>query len=159
MLLQTVGELDEDDANVVDHRQQHLADVLRLSLFLAGKLNLVDLGDALDDVGNLLAELALQILAGDGRVFHRVVQQAGGDGGGVHLHLGEHGGDFQGMDEVGFARGAGLARVVALGEFVRLADQLKIVARPVLLHHLQQGAEAVDQREIGLILLARRRHA
>ena len=32
-VMETVGELDEDDANVIHHRQQHLAEVLGLPLF------------------------------------------------------------------------------------------------------------------------------
>jgi hypothetical protein len=34
MLCQAIGELDEDDADVIDHRQQHLAEVLGLPLSL-----------------------------------------------------------------------------------------------------------------------------
>ena len=34
-VVQTVGEFDEDDANIVDHRQQHLAHVFGLLLFRA----------------------------------------------------------------------------------------------------------------------------
>ena len=40
-----------------DHGQQHLADVLRLAVFAVGELDFVDLGDALDDVRDLLAEM------------------------------------------------------------------------------------------------------
>ncbi len=32
-VVETIGELDQDDADVVDHREQHLAEVLRLPLF------------------------------------------------------------------------------------------------------------------------------
>ena len=55
-VVQAVGELDDDDANVGDHGEQHLADVLGLVVFAVGELDLVELGDAFDDVRDLLAE-------------------------------------------------------------------------------------------------------
>ncbi len=55
-VVQAVGELDDDDADVGDHGQQHLADVFGLVVFAVGELDLVELGDAFDDVGDLLAE-------------------------------------------------------------------------------------------------------
>ncbi len=64
----------------VDHGQQHLAHVFGLAVFAVGELDLVDLGDAFDDVGDLIAEAGFNFLVGGGRVFDRVVQQAGGDG-------------------------------------------------------------------------------
>src|SRR5215472_6382838 len=45
-----IGELDEDDADVVHHREQHLAEVLRLPLFGRRKRNRADLRDAFDDM-------------------------------------------------------------------------------------------------------------
>jgi len=48
--------------------------------FAIGELDLVDIGDALDDVGHLVAEAGGNLLIGGGRVLNRVVQQAGGDG-------------------------------------------------------------------------------
>ena len=38
-VVQAVGELDQDDADVVDHRQQHLAEVLRLPLLARRELD------------------------------------------------------------------------------------------------------------------------
>ena len=55
-VVQAVGQLDEDHAHVRHHGQQHLADVLGLAVFAVGELDLVDLGDAFDDVRHLLAE-------------------------------------------------------------------------------------------------------
>ena len=80
-VVQAIGELDKDDAHVGDHGQQHFAYVLSLAVFAIGELDFVDLGDALDDVGDLLAEAGFNFLVGGGGIFYGVVQQAGGDGG------------------------------------------------------------------------------
>ncbi len=60
--------------------------------------------------------------AGDGGVFNGVVKQAGGDGGGVELHLGEDFRDFQRMDDVGLAGSAQLALVIVDAELPRLLN-------------------------------------
>ena len=66
-VVQPVGQLDQHHAHVGHHGQQHLAHVLRLAVLAVGKLDLVDLGHALDDVRHLVAELVRNLLAG-GRV-------------------------------------------------------------------------------------------
>jgi hypothetical protein len=104
-VVQPVGQLDEHHAHVRDHGQQHLAHVFSLAVFAIGKLDLVDLGDALDDVGHLVAEAGGNLLVGGGRVLDRVVQQAGGDGRRVHLHLRQHLGHLERMDDVRLAGG------------------------------------------------------
>ena len=131
-VVQAVGELDDDDADVGDHGEKHLADVLGLMVFAVGELDLVELGDAFDDVGDLLAEAA-----GDLRgavtlgVFDGVVQQAGGDGGGVHAELSKDLRDFQWMDDVGLAGGALLAFVLDEAEGPGPADEVEIVGGAV----------------------------
>ena len=52
-VVQAVGELDEHNADVRNHGEQHLADVLCLMIFTVRKLDPVELGDTLDDVGDL----------------------------------------------------------------------------------------------------------
>ena len=113
-VVQTVGQLDEHHADVVHHGQHHLAHVFRLRFFGRGEVDLADLGDAFDDVGDLLAELGFDLVDGDRRVFDGVVQQPGGDGRGVEPHLGQQNRDLQRMREVGLARLAELSFVMLL---------------------------------------------
>ena len=55
-VVRAVGELDEDDAQVAHHRQQHLAEALGLRLLAALEADLIELGDAIDDLGDVVAE-------------------------------------------------------------------------------------------------------
>jgi len=55
-VVQAVSEFDEDDADVVHHRQHHLAKVLGLGFFGGREIDFADLRHAFDNVGNLLAE-------------------------------------------------------------------------------------------------------
>ncbi len=157
-VVQAVGELDEDDADVVDHGEHHFAEVLGLRFFSGREINLADLGDALDDVGNLFAEFLADFNGGDRGVFDRVVEQAGGDGNGIHFHVGENVADFERMHQVGLARGPGLSRVVLLGEFVGSLDQVEVVVGTVLAQLPHQLAEAGHREHVGRNLLTQRRH-
>ena len=140
-VVQAVGQLDDDHANVGHHGKKHLADVLGLVVFTVGELDLVELGDAFDDVRHLLAKALGDLGRGDIGVFDRIVQQAGGDGGRVHLQLSEHLADLKRMNHVGLARGALLALVLLQAEGPGLADDLEVVAGPVLVHRIEQSLE------------------
>jgi len=55
-VVKPVGELDQDDAHVARHGEQHLAEVLGLRVLGALELDAVELGDAVDQLGDRLAE-------------------------------------------------------------------------------------------------------
>jgi len=111
-VVQAVCKLDHDDANVVHHRQHHLAQVLGLLLFARSEINLADLRNTFDDVRDLLAEFHADIGDGDRRVLDGVMQQAGSDRNRVHAHFGQDAGHLQRMHKVRLARGAALAGMV-----------------------------------------------
>ena len=90
-----------------------------------------DLGDALDDVGDVGAEELLDALDRRQRVFDDVVEEAGRDGHGVELHVGQEVGDGERVDEVWFAGVADLSPVLEGREDVGLPQQLDVGVRAV----------------------------
>ena len=82
-VVRAVGELDEDDPQVLRHREQHLAEALGLRLRGAVELQVVDLADAVDQQRDVVAEPLLDLRQGARSVFYDVVQQRGLDGPGV----------------------------------------------------------------------------
>ena len=76
-VVEPVRELDQDDADVIHHRQQHLPEVFSLTLFARGKRNRPDFRDALDHVRDLGAEELGDTLRRRQRVLDHVVEQAG----------------------------------------------------------------------------------
>ena len=149
-VVQAVGQLDEHHAHVGHHGQQHLAHVFGLAVFAVGELDLVDLGDAFDDVRHLVAKFGVDVLAGSGRVFDGVVQQAGGDGGRVQLHLGQNFRNFKGMNDVRLAGGAHLPGMVLDAKFPGFANEADVFAGAVGLNLAEQGFEAlVDGSLVG----------
>ncbi len=68
-VVQAIGEFDEHHADVIDHGEHHLAQVFGLRFFARGEIDLADLGDAFDDVRDLLAEFFADVDDGDRGVF------------------------------------------------------------------------------------------
>ena len=79
-VVQSVTELDEDDADVGRHGDDHLAVVLGLLFLLGIEVHLGQLGDAVHEHGDLGAELLLDPLERRARVLHDVVHEGRGDG-------------------------------------------------------------------------------
>ena len=102
-VVQPVGELDQQDADVAAHRQHELAEVLRLLGAVGLQFQPGQLGDAIDQAGDFLAEPRLDLRQLDRRVLDHVVQQAGGDRGGVEPVAGQDVGDRDRMAEIGIA--------------------------------------------------------
>ena len=74
-VVEAVGELDEQHADVAGHRDDHLANVLGLLLLAGVELETVELRESVDDTRHLGAELLLDVVERDLGVFDGVVQQ------------------------------------------------------------------------------------
>ena len=131
-VVQPVGELDQDDADVLRHREQHLAEALGLRVLARVELDLVELGDAVDHVGDRLAERRLDLRLGDRGVLHHVVEEGGGEPLRVQAPLRQDARDRERMRDVGLA---GLAELAAMGrvrEFERALDERDVRRRQVI---------------------------
>jgi hypothetical protein len=120
-VVEAIGELHEEHTDVAGHRHDHLADVLGLGQLTAAELELVELGEPVDDPRDLVAELPLDVAEADRGVLDRVVEEGGGQGGGVQTEVGEDRGDGDGVLDVGVTR-------LADGALVRLGRHLVGVA-------------------------------
>ena len=78
-VVQPVGELDQQHAHVVGDREQQLAEVLRLLGLLGDEVELLELGQALDQRADVVAEQLVDLGARRLGVLDRVVQQRGRD--------------------------------------------------------------------------------
>ena len=104
--------------------------------------NGADLGDALDDVGDFGAEQLGDALGRGQRVLDDVVEQAGGDGHHVQLHVGEEVGDLERVDQVGLAGMAHLPLVLERREDVGPPQQLEVGLGAVAPHFLEERLES-----------------
>ncbi len=144
--MQPVRQLHDDDADIVHHREQHLADAFGLPLLARVEMQLAQLGHAVHAARDFFAELLADLIQAEGGVLHRVVQQAGFQAHQVHLHVGQDQRDLERMNHVGLAGLAQLAFVRVGRDPIGFFELRQIVLRtqhPDLL--LELGVELLDQ--------------
>ena len=143
-VVQPVGELDEQDAQVLRHRHQELAEVLRLLVRGRGELEVGELGHPVDQLGDLLAEAERDLGVGRERVLDGVVQERGDDRRVVELLLGEQDRHRDRMGEVGLAVLAELPLVHLPRVVVGGLDQAAVGVRVVGADEPGQGLDRND---------------
>ena len=124
-IVQAVGNLDEDDTDVVAHGQQQLFEILGLRRGTVAEDAAGDFGQSVHNLGNLVAEDVFDVLYGIVRILHHVVQQGGADGGRAQSDFIAHNfchGD--GVHDVWLARTSLDALVGVVGKVERLGDNL-----------------------------------
>ena len=131
-VVHSIGQLDEQDADVLGHRDQHLSKVLRLTLARGGEFDLGDLGEPFDDERHLFTEQPFDLFDGRERILDRIVQESGGDRDIVHPHLDEDARHLQRVNQVGLARETLLTFVDLGGEDVGSLQQREVTRRVVL---------------------------
>ena len=142
MLWSRSASLIEDDADVRGHRDDHLAVVLGLALVAALEGDAGELGHAVDERRDLLAELGAHLVERRAGVLHRVVQQRRAQRLGVEPHAGADLGHADRVDDEVLAGAPALVRVVLAGEHERA---LHAFARRICLGGV--GGVLLDHRE------------
>ena len=62
-VVQAVCQLDEHDADILGHGQDHLAEGFCLGFLPVGKIQFVQLGSAVDETGNFILKIVIHLLA------------------------------------------------------------------------------------------------
>ena len=138
-VVQPVGELDDEDPDVAGHRDDHLAHGLGLRGLAVG--DLVELGDAVDEHRDLVAEVAPQLVEAVCRVLDGVVQQRRRERRRRHAELGEDRRHGERVRDVRVAALAHLALVRMLGDGIRPLDDRQVGLRVVLADGRHEGLE------------------
>ena len=76
-VVESVGNLDEHHTDILAHGQQQLAEVFGLQRCLVAENAARNLGQAADKLGNLGAELLLDVLNGVVGIFNHIVEKCG----------------------------------------------------------------------------------
>ena len=140
-VVQPIGELDEDDAQIAHHREQHLAERFGLRFLAALELDLVELGYRIDDLSDAVTETRGDLVLRDGRIFDDVVQDRGDDGVGVDAQIGKDLSRCHRVGDVGLTRFALLAAVGLGAEFGGKTDSIDLFGGQVRACGAQQLLE------------------
>ena len=125
-IVQPVGNFDEDDADVLRHGHEHLAQILHLLLFHRRILHTRQLCDALDQICNRLAEHARDLLKACVGVLQAVVQQRRRDRVGVEADLSHDLRYGKRMDDIRLSGFSELVFMLFIGVFICPLDNLQI---------------------------------
>lgn len=128
-VVEPVGEFDGHHADVVAGGDEHLAEGLRLGG--GAVVDLLDLGDAVDDEADLLAEFGADLIEGHVRVLDGVVEERGRQSGCLGAEFGEDEGHGERMCDVRLTAFAHLSAVGGLREEVRAPENGQIGVRMV----------------------------
>ena len=142
-IMGTVGQLDEDDAHIARHGQQHFAKGLGLVFFTRGKAEFVQLGQSIDQFGHRRAKALYQFHLGHAAVFHGVVQERSHQGRRIEFPVSALGGHRYRVRNVRGAAAAQLAQMGLVGKTVGLAHLLHIRGRQIV----QLGAQTGKTRQ------------
>jgi hypothetical protein len=126
-VVSAVGQLDQDDPDVLGHGHHHLAEVLDLGFLAIAELQLVELGDTGDQLGDGVAKLLGQIVLGDRGIFDDVVQHGSHQGLVIEAHVAQDAGHGNGMGDVGFTTGTHLSLVSITGYHIGLPELLNLL--------------------------------
>ena len=130
-VMQAVGKLNDNDADVLGHGEEHLAQRKRLLLVHAIDFDVGELGHAIDELGHRIAKQAGNIGKRGLGVLDGIVQQRGAHHIAVHLEIGQDDGHLDGMVDVHLTRAALLVAVLLGGKAIGLLH-----LREVLLIHI-----------------------
>jgi hypothetical protein len=130
-VVQSVGELDQDHAGVLGHRDDQLAIVLGLRLLAGLEVDTCQLGDALHELRDLVAELVAHVVDLGVGVLDDVVQQGGGNRLVVETQLRADLRCAPGVQHEVLAGAPLLPLVGARGEPERACDQVAVDLRVV----------------------------
>ena len=148
--MQPVGELDQQHPHVVGDRQQELAQVFGLLGLLGDEVELLELGQALDQRADVAAEHLVDLGAGGVGVLDGVVQQRRRDGGVVELEVGQDRRDFERMGEIRIAGGALLLAMRLHGVDIGAVEQRLVGVRIVAPAPARSGRIAASSAACGL---------
>ena len=134
-IVQTVRQLDENDADILRHGEEHLAQVLKL-LLLLGVAQHAQTGDAVDQLGNRRTEFIFDFLVAEVGVLDTVMQQRRANRVGIQPHF-HH--DFRNrnrMDDIWLTVFAFLSLMRSSRALISRTDFSNIRLRVLLLHAL-----------------------
>ena len=142
-IVQPIGQLDENDAYVLDHGQHHLAKAFGLRLGARTELDLVELADAVDEPGDLRAKLGLDVVESGTGILDNVVQDSGGYRLRVEAHVGKRLRHRDRVRDVRLARLACLPCMRRGAKFIGLENRLDLLVGQVILQRRHQLAHAM----------------
>ena len=121
-VMQAIGKLDQDDAHVGHHGQEHLAHVFGLARLRRRNVQPTNVGDARDEVRNFASKPLFNPRNGIFRVLNGIVKNGRGQRDGIESHVREDMRHFEQVRQVGLTRAANLVVMSLRSNLVSTAN-------------------------------------
>ncbi len=125
-VMQAVGQLDQQHADVFGHRKDEFAEIFRLLFLRALEFDFRKLGHAIDKTRDFLAEKFFNFFQRRAGVFDRIMQKRGADRRRIQLHFRQNARNFQRVGKIRIARGARLRPMRLHGIDIGAVDQILV---------------------------------
>ena len=136
--MQAVGELNDDDAHVLGHGQEHLAHAVELLIFFGTVIETAQFGDAVDEEGHFLAEHLLEVVQGIRRIFDDIVEERRRNGRRVYFHICQYLCHRQGMQDIRFPADAALVLMGLFGQLVGFGHIIAFGLRQIRMYRIDE---------------------
>ena len=123
--MQAVCQLDDDDADIFGHREEHFAEILKLLVLLVLVVELGELRHAIDQEGDFFAKEHFEIFQRIAGILDDIMQERCHDAFLIHFQLRKNVGHRDGMDDVWLARLPGLSRMRFFCQLVGFFDEVE----------------------------------
>ncbi len=147
-VVEAVGELDEEHADIGGDGQEKLPQIFRLRRLLGDEVELLDLGEALDQAADVLAESGIDLRPGGVGILDGIVEKRRCDGRVIELEVGENRRNFKRMREIRVAVGPLLTAMLLHGVDIGLVEQMLVRVRIVTRDPLHQLVLAHHRRGV-----------
>ena len=139
--MEPVAQLDQQNPKILRHGHQHFAERRRLLRFLGVESQSIEFRDPVDDCGHLDTEVGGEIVECHPGIFHRVMQQGGGDGEFIEAQLGDNRCDCHRMGDVRLARLTSLSRMGVACHLERSSHEVDLLVATRTLEARYQRAD------------------
>ena len=137
-VVQSVRQLDHDDADVLCHGKKHLAQILRLHLQLidvaalsSGKLQLLQLRNAIHEEFHVRSEFSADFFRRQDRILHIIMEESCHDCLLIQFQICQNDRNAQRMNNIGLTRLSHLSLVSLIGYLVCFLDQRNVIGRMI----------------------------
>ena len=107
--MQAIRQFDQNNPDILRHRQQHFAKVFGFGVLFGIKLDLINFADAIDQSGNIFTETELQVFFCSRGIFNNIVEQRRNNASAVKTHLRENRGHGNRVKNISFTTATALA--------------------------------------------------
>ena len=126
-VVQTVRQLDNQDADVLGHGQEHFPKALRMSHFFRVELQSAQFRNTVHEKRHFFAKIFHQLFSGVSRVFHHIMKKTAHQCLIVHPQLGEDDCHGDRVNQVRLPALSELPRMQTLRQIICAADQFGVV--------------------------------